>query len=71
LINIFSNIKYSTKFRKHRNSLKESKNARNILTEIRHMESLHKSIQKLKKHKTLHNINVEDATMKICSIMGI
>jgi len=34
-------------------------------------ENLYKSIQKLKKHKTLHSINVEDATMKICAIMGI
>jgi len=34
-------------------------------------ESLHKSIQKLKKHKKLHSLNVEDATMKICSILGI
>jgi len=71
MINIFSNIKYDTKFRKHYRSLKESKNARNILTEMKQDENLHKSMQKLKKHKTLHSINVEDATMKICAIMGI
>ena len=71
MIKIFSKHKYSTKFRKHRRSLTEGINARNIEKEEKQLENLHKSIQKLKKHKTLHNINVEDATMKICSIMGI
>jgi len=71
MIDIFSNIKYNTKFRKYYRSLKESKNARSILTEMKQDESLQKSMQKLKKHKTLHSINVDDATMKICSIMGI
>jgi len=71
MIIIFSKHKYSTKFRKHRRSLTEGINARNIEKEEKQLASLHKSMQKLKKHEKLYSINVEDATMKICSILGI
>jgi len=71
MIKIFSKHKYGTKFRKHRRSLTEGINARNIEKEEKQLENLHKCMQKQKKHEKLYSLNVEDAIMKICSIMGI
>jgi len=71
MIKIFSNIKYSTKFRKHRRSLTKGINARNIEKEEKQLASLHKSMQKLKKHEKLYSLNVDEETLRLCSIMGI
>ena len=71
MIKIFSKHKYSTKFRKHRRSLSEGINARSIETEEKQLESLHKSMQKLKKHEKLHSLNVEEETFRLCSRLGI
>jgi len=71
MIKIFSKHKYNTKFRKHRRSLTEGINARNIEKEEKQLASPHKCMQKLKKYEKLYSLNVDDATMKICAIMGI
>ena len=67
MINIFSKNKYSTKFRKYYRSKEIGRNVRGVLSEERYIKSIHKQ----QKYSKLHSINADEATLKICAIMGI